>query len=76
MRRPWCLASPRPPPSPRPGAPLLCLQAVLDAYLCLVHLTLGIMVESLFHSFGAVAFMQFGEQGGAMFARHAAVQPS
>lgn len=37
----------------------LAHQAVLDAYLCLVHLTLGIMVESLFHSFGAVAFMQF-----------------
>lgn len=37
------------------------LQAVLDAYLCLVHLTLGIMIESLFHSFGTVAFMQFGE---------------
>lgn len=41
--------------------PLPCLhQAVLDAYLCLVHLTLGIMVESLFRSFGTVAFMQFG----------------
>ncbi len=40
---------------------MLLLQAVLDAYLCLVHLTLGIMIESLFHSFGTVAFMQFGE---------------
>lgn len=37
------------------------MQAVLDAYLCLVHLTLGILIESLFHSFGSVAFMQFGE---------------
>lgn len=32
---------------------------MLDAYLCLVHLTLGIMVESLTQSFGAVALMQF-----------------
>lgn len=39
----------------------LLLQAVLDAYLCLVHLTLGVMVESLLHSFGTIAFMQFGE---------------
>jgi hypothetical protein len=35
-------------------------QAVLDAYLCLVHLTLGIMIESLFHSFGTIAVLQFG----------------
>ncbi|KAI3438284.1 hypothetical protein D9Q98_000719 [Chlorella vulgaris] len=37
----------------------LAHQAVLDAYLCLVHLTLGIMLDSLLHSFGTVAFMQF-----------------
>lgn len=37
----------------------MLLQAVLDAFLCLVHLTLGIMVESLAHSFGTVAFVQF-----------------
>ena len=43
-------------PCPGMGA-----QAVLDAYLCLVHLTLGILIDSLFHSFGSVAFMQFGE---------------
>lgn len=38
-----------------------CPQAILDAYLCLVHLTLGVVVDSLLHSFGTIALMQFGE---------------
>ena len=36
-------------------------QAILDAYLCLVHLTLGVVVDSLLHSFGTIALMEFGE---------------
>ena len=40
---------------------LLCVgqQAVLDAYLCLLHLTLGILVEPLFTAFATAAFVQF-----------------
>lgn len=40
---------------------LLCVgqQALLDAYLCLLHLTLGIMVESLFNAFATAAFVEF-----------------
>ena len=40
---------------------LLCvgMQAVLDSYQCLLHLTAGIVVEPLFHSFGVAAFFQF-----------------
>ena len=44
-------------------------QAVLDAYLCLVHLTLGIMVEALSHSFGAVAVSALWGRGGRWEAR-------
>ena len=35
------------------------MQAVLDSYQCLLHLTAGIIVESLFHSFSTAAFFQF-----------------
>ena len=31
----------------------------LDSYQCLLHLTAGIVVEPLFHSFGVAAFFQF-----------------
>lgn len=30
-------------------------QAVLDGYLCLLHLTVGIMVEPLFNAFATAA---------------------
>jgi hypothetical protein len=35
------------------------LQAVLDAYLCLLHLTAGIFVEALFNTFATAAFFKF-----------------
>ena len=35
------------------------MQAVLDSYQCLLHLTAGIIVDSLFHSFSTAAFFQF-----------------
>lgn len=40
---------------------LTCMgfQAVLDSYQCLMHLTAGIVVENLFHSFSIAAFFQF-----------------
>jgi hypothetical protein len=40
---------------------LACMgfQAVLDSYQCLLHLTAGIIVETLFHSFATAAFFQF-----------------
>mmetsp|Transcript_5222 Transcript_5222/g.19155 ORF Transcript_5222/g.19155 Transcript_5222/m.19155 type:complete len:558 (-) Transcript_5222:137-1810(-) len=34
-------------------------QAILDAYLCLLHLTAGIVVESLFNAFATAAFFKF-----------------
>ncbi|XVE66182.1 hypothetical protein DITRI_Ditri08aG0060000 [Diplodiscus trichospermus] len=34
-------------------------QAIMDAYLCLLHLTAGILVESLFNAFATVAFFKF-----------------
>jgi len=34
-------------------------QAVLDAYLCLLHLTAGIFVEALFNTFATAAFFKF-----------------
>lgn len=34
-------------------------QAILDAYLCLLHLTAGILVESLFNAFATAAFFKF-----------------
>ncbi|KAH9566364.1 hypothetical protein CY35_04G126700 [Sphagnum magellanicum] len=34
-------------------------QAMMDAYLCLLHLTAGILVESLFNAFATVAFFKF-----------------
>lgn len=37
---------------------MLC-QAVLDSYLCLVHLTTGIVVEALFNAFATAAFFKF-----------------
>ncbi|GFZ05646.1 RING/U-box superfamily protein [Actinidia rufa] len=33
-------------------------QAIMDAYLCLLHLTAGILVESLFNAFATAAFFQ------------------
>jgi len=38
---------------------MLGQQALLDAYLCLLHLTLGIMNEPLFNAFATVAFFLF-----------------
>eukprot|EP00897_Mesotaenium_endlicherianum_P003296 jgi/Mesen1/2995/ME000177S02273 len=34
-------------------------QAIMDAYLCLLHLTAGIVVESLFNAFATAAFFKF-----------------
>ncbi|KAE8673015.1 RING/U-box superfamily protein isoform 2 [Hibiscus syriacus] len=34
-------------------------QAIMDAYLCLLHLTSGILVESLFNAFATAAFFKF-----------------
>ncbi|XP_074590319.1 transmembrane E3 ubiquitin-protein ligase FLY1-like isoform X2 [Curcuma longa] len=34
-------------------------QAILDAYMCLLHLTAGILVESLFNAFATAAFFKF-----------------
>ncbi|KAI4363841.1 hypothetical protein MLD38_020008 [Melastoma candidum] len=34
-------------------------QAIIDAYLCLLHLTAGILVESLFNAFATAAFFKF-----------------
>ena len=34
-------------------------QTVMDAYLCLLHLTAGIVVEPLFNAFAMVAFFEF-----------------
>jgi hypothetical protein len=37
----------------------IALQAVMDAYLCLMHLTTGIIVEALFNAFALCAFCKF-----------------
>jgi len=34
-------------------------QAIMDAYLCLLHLTVGIVMEQLFSAFATAAFFQF-----------------
>ncbi|XP_042010758.1 transmembrane E3 ubiquitin-protein ligase FLY2-like [Salvia splendens] len=34
-------------------------QAIMDAYLCLLHLTAGILVESLFNPFATAGFFKF-----------------
>ena len=34
-------------------------QAMMDAYLCLLHLTLGIVMEQLFNAFATASFFQF-----------------
>ncbi|KAL6529611.1 Transmembrane E3 ubiquitin-protein ligase fly2 [Orobanche gracilis] len=34
-------------------------QAIMDAYICLLHLTAGILVESLFNAFATAAFFKF-----------------
>lgn len=34
-------------------------QAIMDAYLCLLHLTAGILIESLFNAFATAAFFKF-----------------
>lgn len=43
------------------GVSMLCIgqQAVMDAYMCLLHLTTGIMVEPLLSAFTGVAAVQF-----------------
>lgn len=38
---------------------MLGQQALVDAYLCLLHLTLGILYEPLFNSFATIAFFLF-----------------
>lgn len=35
-----------------------CLQAVMDSYMCLVHLTTGLVVDDLFGAFAGTAFME------------------
>jgi len=35
------------------------IQAIMDAYLCLLHLTAGIVVEALFNAFATAAFFEF-----------------
>jgi hypothetical protein len=37
----------------------IALQAGMDAYLCLMHLTTGIIVEALFNAFALCAFFKF-----------------
>jgi hypothetical protein len=34
-------------------------QAMMDSYLCLLHLTGGIVIESIFNAFATAAFFQF-----------------
>ncbi|XP_066374575.1 transmembrane E3 ubiquitin-protein ligase FLY2-like [Miscanthus floridulus] len=34
-------------------------QAIMDAYLCLLHLTAGILAESIFNAFATAAFFKF-----------------
>ncbi|KAL7086911.1 hypothetical protein ACP275_13G032200 [Erythranthe tilingii] len=34
-------------------------QAIIDTYICLLHLTAGILVESLFNAFATAAFFKF-----------------
>lgn len=37
----------------------IALQAILDAYICLSHLTGGLVVDTLFNAFATVAFFKF-----------------
>lgn len=37
----------------------IALQAILDAYICLSHLTGGLVVDALFNAFATVAFFKF-----------------
>eukprot|EP00002_Diphylleia_rotans_P011381 TRINITY_DN2249_c0_g3_i2.p1 TRINITY_DN2249_c0_g3~~TRINITY_DN2249_c0_g3_i2.p1 ORF type:complete len:450 (-),score=77.10 TRINITY_DN2249_c0_g3_i2:284-1633(-) len=34
-------------------------QAIIDSYLCLIHLTTGIIIEPLFNAFSTAAFLKF-----------------
>jgi hypothetical protein len=34
-------------------------QTVMDAYLCLIHLTAGIVFETLFNTFATAAFFEY-----------------
>eukprot|EP01112_Ceratiomyxa_fruticulosa_P013291 TRINITY_DN3734_c0_g3_i1.p1 TRINITY_DN3734_c0_g3~~TRINITY_DN3734_c0_g3_i1.p1 ORF type:complete len:545 (+),score=49.15 TRINITY_DN3734_c0_g3_i1:304-1938(+) len=34
-------------------------QAIMDSYLCLIHLTAGIVIDSMFNAFATAAFFQF-----------------
>lgn len=47
--------------APNPGVSLLSLglQAMIDAYLCLLHLTAGIVAESMFTALATAAFCEF-----------------
>ena len=38
---------------------MLSAQAIMDSYLCLMHLTTGIVVEALFNAFATAAFFKF-----------------
>lgn len=42
------------------GVSLMCIgqQAVLDSYMCLVHLTTGLVVDDLFGAFAGTAFVE------------------
>jgi hypothetical protein len=35
------------------------MQAIIDSYLCIVHLTTGVVVEALFNAFATAAFFKF-----------------
>ncbi|EGC39846.1 hypothetical protein DICPUDRAFT_74595 [Dictyostelium purpureum] len=35
------------------------LQTILDAYLCLIHLSAGVIIDSLFNAFATASFFQF-----------------
>ncbi|ORY94080.1 hypothetical protein BCR43DRAFT_495831 [Syncephalastrum racemosum] len=37
----------------------IAMQAMMDGYLCLLHLTTGVVIETVFMSFAAVAFFNF-----------------
>eukprot|EP01133_Synstelium_polycarpum_P007193 gene7193-8356_t len=37
----------------------VAMQTIIDAYLCLLHLTAGVVIESMFNAFAAAAFFQF-----------------
>jgi len=38
---------------------MIGIQAMMDSYLCLIHLTGGIVIENIFNAFATAAFFQF-----------------